>query len=137
MKVLITSPFASQGTGGIKTYQDDLIKCLINLEFEHQLHTWKTKKCMSLSNEFLSQFDLILHLHFLGGYYLNRHDKRNINIIHGAEISFSSPGFLKRIFKRVLRKSFLNYLEQSDKNIFVSRFSLERLKSKGHREKVS
>jgi len=94
------------------------------------LHVWDDVQKLS---HFKSdqQFDWGIHVHFVGGLATAPFCKKNINFIHGSEVAFTSPNFLKKMIKLIMKKRFLAYFEKSHWNLFISDFTRQFLVQKG------
>jgi glycosyltransferase involved in cell wall biosynthesis len=132
-KVLLTTSDYLPQLGGLTSFTLNIEACLKNLGIDYELLHWRAEDKKQVD---VSSFDIVLNIHYLGG-YLNSQIKNHpkvVNFIHGSEILFYSPNIVKRIIKRLLKSRQIDYFEKSFKNIFISDFTKEKLKSFGLKE---
>ncbi len=127
-KVLVTTSDYLPQLGGLTTYTVNLLSSLD--EYEVDLFHWKS--IYEIKNYCLQkEYSYVFNVHFLAAHYGNWNKELNVNFIHGSEILFYSPSIIKRVYKRMFKKKFLSSLEQSYRNIFISKFTKEKLVSLG------
>ena len=127
-KVLLTTPDYYPKRGGLTTFSDNLKTSLEQLGHDVTLFAWDR---IDAIKKFKSQdkFDYVFNVHFMGGYYLNEINPvyGHINFCHGSEILMTSPNPIKKFVKKLNKKNYVNYFENSLKNIAISNFTLNKL----------
>lgn len=127
-KVLLTTPDYPPRLGGLSTYTLCVESVLKEAGIEYDLLVWNHPRDLKRS---AVDYDIVLNIHYMGGYFGQWDSRKNINFIHGSEILFYSPNPLKRMIKKMMKKNMLNYFHESFQNIFISEFTLEKLSSLG------
>lgn len=136
--ILITTPDYIPKIGGLTTLTLDLEKILMGLNVKYDLFQWNSiKDIKSFSDEKLKKYKLIINLHYFFGFIKKTTHTPMVNFIHGTEILFSSPNFLKRLIKKAFKSQVVRHLEASHLNIFVSEFTFNLLKNSGYRADYS
>ncbi len=129
-KVLITTSDYLPKFGGLTTYALNLESVLREIYSDVELFHWKSIKELKAYEE-NEKYDLIFNVHMMASYFGNWDKKKNINFIHGSEVLFYSPNFLKRLYKRIFQRNILQSLESSRANIFISEFTMKKTQSFG------
>ena len=129
IKILLTTPDYPPKLGGLSTFTSNLESILRQMG-EVTLHVWDNVQQLTQFNSD-QHFDWGIHVHFMGGVAAARFCKKNLNFIHGSEVAFTSPNFIKRTFKKIMKRKFISYLEESHWNLFISEFTRQFLVSKG------
>lgn len=134
-RILITTPDFPPKLGGLSTYTVDLEKILKKINPNIDILVWT--KYSEIKIEDHEMYDYIFNVNFLAGYIGNWPKSKNINIFHGSEILFYSKNIFKRIYKKIFRYKIIQYFEASKKNIFISDFTLQKLKGLGFKVNYS
>lgn len=131
-RILLTTPDYLPQLGGLTTYTLNFEQCLKELGISYELLHWKSiSEIKSFTPS--SDFTYVINIHYLCGYYLRKNipSKKHINIYHGSEIFFTSPNFLKRVVKKMLKKSMIKYMSSTQNNIFISSYTQSIAQSAG------
>lgn len=129
IKILLTTPDYPPKLGGLSTFTKNLEKALKGFG-EVTLYVWDDVQALSKAH-FEQEFDWGVHVHFMGGFSTSRYCKKNLNFVHGSEITFTSPHFVKKLIKNVLKSKFIEYFHTSHWNVFISKFTQDQLVQRG------
>lgn len=130
--ILITTPDYLPQVGGLTTFTLNLEKCLKELNIEYKVFHWKSvNELFSLDLNQFKEITTVINVHFMFAAITKFKVSQSINFIHGSEILFYSPNWLKNIFKKIKKNEYLKVLEKSLYNIGVSQFSLDLLAKQG------
>ena len=137
-RVLLTTPHYPPQFGGLSTFALNIENSLKKMNVTYDLFHWSTvSEIKKYPLTKLDQYDYVLNIHFMFGYFKHKKNGRSVNFIHGSEILFTSPNFLKRIIKKIIKKSFINYFSNSYFNFFISNFTFSKLQENGLEPKMS
>lgn len=128
-RILITTPDFPPKLGGLSTYTVDLERILKKLCSAVDILVWSKYSDIKIDNH--EDYTYIFNVNYLAGYIGNWPRSKNVNIIHGSEIMFYSNNIFKRIYKKLFKYKILKYYTQSNKNIFISNFTLRKLNELG------
>ena len=130
-KILVTTPDFPPKLGGLSTFSKNLVNLLENEVNQVEVFSWSTVSEARGSFKKYQNFDLFLHVHYLGGFLGGFPTEKSINFCHGSELLFTSPQILKRIVKKLTKMKTLKYFSKSTQNIFISEFTQELLRKEG------
>jgi glycosyltransferase involved in cell wall biosynthesis len=128
-KWLITTPDYPPQLGGLSTYTLCVEEALKICKIPYDVKVWRSPQEARAIDD--KGYKKVLNINYVGGYLGQWQSTKNINFIHGSEILFYSPNIFKRILKRLMKDSILDYFRTSQRNIFISRFTMEKLESLG------
>ena len=131
-RILLTTPDYPPKLGGLATFTLNIEKSLQDLDIEYDLFVWSDITEIR-KKRFEVKYDLVINIHFMGGYYLHLNGVRQINFVHGSEVLFYSPQWPKRLIKKMLKKNMLEYFEKSFLNCFISDYTFDLLERQGLR----
>ncbi len=124
-RILLTTPDYPPKLGGLSTFTLAIENALKEEGIDYELFHWQSlSELKSFSRK---GFDLGLHIHFFGHHYLKNQCKEHVNFLHGSELLFTSPNFLKKVFKKITKPLFLKSLAQARQNIAISEFTQQKI----------
>ena len=128
MKVLLTTPDFPPKLGGLSTFSKNIQKTLLSMNVAVDILQWDSLGDLKEKSSFvkLEEYEFILNIHYMGGLFFKSGHK-HINFFHGSEILFTSPSFLKRIAKKILKKSHVKFIESAYRNYFISEFTMKKM----------
>ncbi len=121
----MTSPHSPKERGGLATFTANILQSLENLGLQAELVVFDSPNDQKLLMALKKKRQLIINIHFMALYNSKKTEGRVVNFVHGSEICLTSPNPLKALYKKLFRNRFLNLLEQSFFNIFISEFTLK------------
>lgn len=127
-KIKLTTPDYLPVMGGLTTYTLCLENILNKLKLDFDLIHWKKRSSIASVK---CDNSIVINVNYLFGFLNKSKNVQNINFIHGSEILFYSQNIFLRILKRAFKSKILRYFEASHRNVFISEFTLEKLKSFG------
>ena len=130
-KVLLTTPDYPPKLGGLSTFSRNIEFALKNLGIDYDLLVWNSKNAFKMKDELAHSYEWGLHIHYQGGMAVSGQCEKNINFLHGSEILFTSPNWIKKVVKKALKFRGLRYLEASFFNISISEFTQNKVNEKG------
>lgn len=138
MKILLTGSDFPPKIGGLAVYSATILEILKQMGHCVVVLSWSTASLRNLNIEqhkLLNEVDWIINTqvmfcHFILN-YAQKYSHKSINFIHGSELCFSSPHFLKALYKKLFKQKILNTVEKSFYNIFNSQFTLSKIKEHG------
>ncbi len=124
--ILITTPDYPPKKGGLSTYTLNIENTLNEMGYSCDRLVWKSTKEL-LNTRFEKKYDLMLHIHYMAGFFLQKYGHKHINFLHGSEIMFTSKNIVNRLLKKMMKRRMLSYLEASYLNVFISQFTLHNI----------
>ncbi len=128
-KVLVTTPDYLPRKGGLTTYTIDLVEALREANYDVDIYHWKKISDLKLIKH--QRYEKIININYTAGYLGDWDRSKNINIIHGSEILFHSNNLLKKIYKKIFKRRIITFFEKSQRNIFISEFTRNKLVDAG------
>ncbi len=136
-KVLITTPDYYPKLGGLSRFTQNIEHVLTKLKIPYDLHVWNRYQDLIASPISTNAYKAMINIHFLGGMSTQGAQIPVLNFFHGSEILFYSPNFFKHMIKKIQKNRMLRKIEADDLNIFISEYTLEKIKSLGFRQNVA
>jgi glycosyltransferase involved in cell wall biosynthesis len=119
MKILLTTPDYPPKLGGLSTFCRGIENVLKKMGHEVEVLQWNT--ISDIKNYTVNeQIDYIFNIHYQGGVFLKEVKQPQLNFIHGSEVFFTSPNWIKKLVKKFLKKKFINYFQSCKFNVFIS-----------------
>lgn len=132
--ILLTTPDYPPKLGGLATHTQNVEKVLRALGLEYRLFVWKSyRDIVRFPRGELAKFDYVFNIHSGMHMFMPPASARVVNFVNGAEILFYSPHPLKRLAKRLTRRSALQRVQQAHANFFISQYTFEVLQRLGLR----
>jgi glycosyltransferase involved in cell wall biosynthesis len=135
LKVLLTTPDFPPKLGGLSTFSINIKKKIEGLGIEVEIFHWNSiseikQKSISYEKK-SSEYCAIINIHYHGGYFLRKVNCKHINFYHGSEILYYSSNPIKHIIKKILKRKMNIYIAQSYLNLFISKFTKNKLRDLG------
>lgn len=131
--ILLTTSDYFPKLGGLSTFTHNIEKVLQELKLDYKLLHWQNyKDIRNVSEDELSKYSLILNIHPQFSWLSKYHQEKMVNFIHGSEILMTSPSFLKRVYKKLLKKLYFEKLAMGHLNIFISEATLSKACDQGY-----
>ncbi|GAB4020672.1 MAG: hypothetical protein Fur0010_23480 [Bdellovibrio sp.] len=129
LNILLTTPDYPPKRGGLSTFTLNIEKSLRSLA-NVDILVWNSINDLK-NYQYRDNYDFVIHVHFMGGYFYRGPLAKQINFVHGSEIAMTSPVLIKRMAKKILRPKIIQYFESSFFNIFISTFTLNHILKQG------
>lgn len=132
-KILLTTSDYPPQIGGLSTFTLVIEGVLKKLNIGYDLIHWENLRILRKTTFNQKKYFMCINVHFLFSYYMRDYldGVPQINFFHGSEILFYSPNFIKRLGKKILKRKILKVIEGAVQNIFISQFTLEKMRNKG------
>ncbi|HAZ14980.1 MAG: hypothetical protein A2X86_17775 [Bdellovibrionales bacterium GWA2_49_15] len=136
-KVLVTTPDYFPKLGGLSSFTRNIETTLTQLGIPYQLYIWQSFQELMLNPIRTEGYKAVINIHFLGAMASQTTQIPVLTFFHGSEILFYSPNIFKRIIKIIQKNKILRKIEQNTLNIFISEFTLNKIKALGLQEDIA
>lgn len=137
-KLLLTTPDYPPQIGGLSTFCTNIERSLQRTQISYELLHWSSAK--DFKNVNFRDYRKVIHVHPWGSVYASyygRHHTNYLNFYHGSEILFRGRDLMRTMAKKIIRPYALRVFQKADRNIFISEFTMNKLKQQGFKPDFS
>jgi glycosyltransferase involved in cell wall biosynthesis len=136
--ILLTTSDYLPKIGGLTSFTLNIENTLRELDLPYEIFHWKNpEEIKNFDKNKLKNYDLIINIHVMFSWLIDSDHDRMINFIHGSEILMTSPNILKKLYKRIFKKSYFEKMSKCRFNFFISAATLEKISKIGFKSDFS